>query len=93
MERGRVEYLLRAYLRTRLQKISKYAIHLGADEEAQSRLSDSEQVFAQGYLDLYSNHMNAAVWDAADCSTLPEPVKDMSKIPTLGPRPRPPPHT
>ncbi|KAL1530747.1 hypothetical protein AB1Y20_001646 [Prymnesium parvum] len=88
MERERVEYLLRVYLRTRLQKITKYAIHIGTSVEVQSRLSESERSFAQQYLELYKEHMDASIWNSADCEMLPAKLKDLSKMATLAVQPK-----
>ena len=35
------------------RQIAKYAIFIGSDPEVQSRLSESELAYAQGYLELY----------------------------------------
>jgi len=88
MERERVEYLVRAYLRNRLQKVAKFALSLSQDVDARSRLSEHEQEFLTGYGNLYKGHVDASIWQSADCSTLPEQVKELKLVPTLAVKPK-----
>lgn len=44
---NRVKYMMRTYLRTRLQKIEKYVMHILDSEEMRDCLSEKEYQFAQ----------------------------------------------
>ena len=55
----RVQYLLRSYLRTRLKKIQRFAIHILSNEEVTQRLSEQEYNFATRFVDLIERHMKA----------------------------------
>ena len=79
----RVLYLLRSYLRTRILKIQKHALFLAKDEEAQSRLSESETTFAAKYAALYQRQLDREAWAVADTSRLPDPLKQISQISNL----------
>uniref|UniRef100_A0A8R7PXV5 GINS subunit domain-containing protein n=1 Tax=Triticum urartu TaxID=4572 RepID=A0A8R7PXV5_TRIUA len=50
MDLDRTLFLLRSYLRLRLQKIEKYMAHIANSEDLLSRLSQQEQRFAKRYL-------------------------------------------
>eukprot|EP00049_Salpingoeca_infusionum_P014731 m.279103 g.279103 ORF g.279103 m.279103 type:complete len:275 (+) comp15739_c4_seq9:202-1026(+) len=56
MEIERLRFLLASYLRTRLWKIEKYALHIRLDAEAQLRLSDKEREYALRYANLVEDH-------------------------------------
>ncbi|CAI7910958.1 unnamed protein product, partial [Closterium sp. NIES-53] len=43
MDVDRTKYLLRAYLRCRIQKIDRFFLHFAGEESYHSRLSDGEQ--------------------------------------------------
>ncbi|KAK9084376.1 hypothetical protein Scep_030847 [Stephania cephalantha] len=60
MDLDRMQFLLRSYLRIRLQKIVKYAIHI-SKSEAWSRLSEQEQKFAKRCMDDMEKHLNQSV--------------------------------
>lgn len=79
----RVLYLLRSYLRTRILKIQKQALHLAKDEEAQSRLSEAEATFAAKYAALYQRQVDREAWAMADTSRLPDALKQISQISNL----------
>ncbi|PSC76212.1 DNA replication complex GINS SLD5 [Micractinium conductrix] len=59
-ELSRVRYLLRAYLRTRLQKIERHVMHILDNADIAARLSDKESTFARDYFVLFGSHMKAA---------------------------------
>eukprot|EP00037_Helgoeca_nana_P013738 m.126823 g.126823 ORF g.126823 m.126823 type:complete len:218 (-) comp22202_c0_seq2:2568-3221(-) len=61
MEIARIKFLIRSYLRTRLQKIEKYAMFILGDASLLSRLSEHELQYAQEYSENLSKHMTAAV--------------------------------
>ncbi|KAI7837340.1 hypothetical protein COHA_008855 [Chlorella ohadii] len=89
-ELARVRYLLRAYLRTRLQKIERHVMHVLDNADMAARLSDKESQFARDYFVLFGSHMKAAA-----ANHLPEafsslvrqaaahPQKDMVPAPDL----------
>ncbi|KAK6930298.1 GINS subunit, domain A [Dillenia turbinata] len=60
MDLDRVLFLLRSYLRIRLQKIEKYVIHI-SKTELWNRLSDQEQKFAKRCTDDLEKHLNQSV--------------------------------
>ncbi|GJP33016.1 hypothetical protein CLOM_g17589 [Closterium sp. NIES-68] len=61
MDVDRTKYLLRAYLRCRLQKIDRFFLHLASDSDYYSRLSDGEQRYCDRQVDLVQAHMEKAV--------------------------------
>jgi GINS complex subunit 4 len=64
LELDRVQYVLRSYLRTRLQKIEKYVMHVleqEADSSSLSRLSPEELIFAKEYADSLDSHLQSLV--------------------------------
>ncbi|KAI3867894.1 hypothetical protein MKX03_021301 [Papaver bracteatum] len=60
MDLDRTEFLLRSYLRTRLQKIEKYMIHI-SETELWNRLSKPEQEFAERCKENMGNHLKQSV--------------------------------
>jgi GINS complex subunit 4 len=64
MELERVRHILRGYLRARLAKIEKYAIHLLLSPETLALLSAEELDFANGFADLTERHFRAAFLDS-----------------------------
>lgn len=50
MELERIRFLITSYLRTRLMKIEKFAIHLLSQEGGENKLTDSEREYAQNYV-------------------------------------------
>eukprot|EP00752_Nemacystus_decipiens_P009707 g8669.t1 len=58
MELDRLRYSLSKYLRTRLRKVERDALHVlaTADGEMQGRLSDREREHAKGYVDMLEDH-------------------------------------
>ncbi|XP_042516644.1 DNA replication complex GINS protein SLD5-like [Macadamia integrifolia] len=60
MDLDRALFLLRSYLRTRLQKIEKYFIHI-SKSELWNRLSEQEQKFAKKCTDYMEKHLQKSV--------------------------------
>lgn len=58
MEIDRFRYMVSSYLRTRLHKIEKFALHILKDENLTQRLSVKERNFAQQFVVLYESHVN-----------------------------------
>ncbi|MCL7041005.1 hypothetical protein MKW94_009858 [Papaver nudicaule] len=73
MDLDRTEFLLRSYLRTRLQKIEKYMIHI-SKTELWNRLSKAEQNFATSCKENMENHLKQSV-----LSRLPYGYQDFCK--------------
>ena len=88
MEVERVMFLLRGYLRVRLGKVTKLALHLAKDEDAKACLSEQEAVFAGGYAKLYQEHIDREMWGAADTEALPEQLKTITQVEKLAAAPR-----
>lgn len=55
-ELERVKFLLRSYLRTRLSKIDKYALHCLRNPEIMTRLSSLERQYAEKHQGLLERH-------------------------------------
>lgn len=64
MELDRVQYMLTAYLRTRIQKIEKHVIYILTNQDMVSRLSDNERDFASKYLDIIERLFNFSFLDS-----------------------------
>lgn len=60
MDLSRVQYLLRAYHRTRLRKIEKHALHY-CDGEPMELMSDKEREWALNYVLMWGRHMTQSV--------------------------------
>ncbi|XP_020596513.1 DNA replication complex GINS protein SLD5 isoform X1 [Phalaenopsis equestris] len=60
MDLDRALFLLRSYLRIRLQKIEKYMIHI-SKTNLWNRLSEQEQRFAKRCIDIMENHLEQTV--------------------------------
>ncbi|ETL91524.1 hypothetical protein L917_09920 [Phytophthora nicotianae] len=58
MEIDRLRYMVSSYLRTRLRKIEKFAIHILQDEVLTQRLSVKERNFAHQFVMLFESHVN-----------------------------------
>ncbi|KAF1773065.1 hypothetical protein JG687_00005487 [Phytophthora cactorum] len=58
MEIDRLRYMVSSYLRTRLHKIEKFAIHILSDAVLTQRLSVKERNFAQQFVMLFESHVN-----------------------------------
>ncbi|EGG13950.1 myosin IB [Cavenderia fasciculata] len=58
MEKERIKYIVRSYLRTRLQKIERYNEYLLMREETRKRMSEFEIIYCTKYNDLVKNHFN-----------------------------------
>ncbi|MCL7028199.1 hypothetical protein MKW94_018421 [Papaver nudicaule] len=69
----RTEFLLRSYLRTRIQKIQKYVIHI-SKTDLWNRLSETEQNFATRCKENMENHLKQSV-----LSRLPYGYQDFCK--------------
>ncbi|PIA18614.1 GINS complex, Sld5 component [Coemansia reversa NRRL 1564] len=63
MDVDRVKYLVRSYLRTRLAKIEKYALHYTREPRYRDRLSQSELDYAKGFVALEEKHMRRSFLD------------------------------
>lgn len=61
MDVNRLMFLLRAYLRIRLSKIEKFALHIMRTVDLWDRLSPQEQEYAQKFVDVLSKHMHDSV--------------------------------
>ncbi|KAL4185624.1 hypothetical protein AMTRI_Chr10g231580 [Amborella trichopoda] len=73
MDLDRTLYLLRSYLRIRLQKIEKYTIHI-SKTDLWARLSSQEQAFAQRCIIIMKEHLEQSV-----LGKLPDGYKDVLK--------------
>ncbi|CAH2044680.1 unnamed protein product [Thlaspi arvense] len=74
MDLDRTQFLLRSYLRVRLLKIEKFMFHNLKSEEAESRLSEQEKVFAKSCADDLAKHFEKCV-----LSKLPENYQSVLK--------------
>ncbi|XP_059435213.1 DNA replication complex GINS protein SLD5 [Corylus avellana] len=74
MDLDRTQYLLRSYLRTRLQKIGKYMFHISNNPEVQNRLSEQEKGFAKRCTEDMERHLEESV-----LSKLPDNYRDILK--------------
>ncbi|OAY56148.1 DNA replication complex GINS protein SLD5 [Manihot esculenta] len=61
MDLDRTQFLLRSYLRVRLQKIEEYLFHILKTDEHLNRLSKPEQMFARRCTDDLGNHLDETV--------------------------------
>eukprot|EP00249_Psilotum_nudum_P011420 c23163_g1_i1 orf=240-929(+) len=61
MDVDRTMFLLRAYLRVRLLKIEKFAMHILRTQELWERLSEQEQDYAQRFTDTLQKHLEQSV--------------------------------
>uniref|UniRef100_A0A453G6V7 GINS subunit domain-containing protein n=1 Tax=Aegilops tauschii subsp. strangulata TaxID=200361 RepID=A0A453G6V7_AEGTS len=61
MDLDRTLFLLRSYLRLRLQKIEKYMFHIANSEDLLSRLSQQEQRFAKSCKEIMEKHLEQSV--------------------------------
>lgn len=62
MDLDRTLFLLRSYLRIRLQKIEKYMIHI-SKTDLWDRLSEQEQRFAKKCMDIMERHLKQSALD------------------------------
>eukprot|EP01098_Paradermamoeba_levis_P014006 TRINITY_DN6562_c0_g1_i1.p1 TRINITY_DN6562_c0_g1~~TRINITY_DN6562_c0_g1_i1.p1 ORF type:complete len:206 (-),score=34.87 TRINITY_DN6562_c0_g1_i1:288-905(-) len=74
LELERAKYIIKAYLRARLEKIEQNVIHILNTKEERDRLSDSELQFAQAYHKQFTGYMT----DAA-LSQMPEPARSLTE--------------
>ncbi|KAJ1965043.1 GINS complex subunit [Dipsacomyces acuminosporus] len=63
MDVDRIKYLVRSYLRTRLNKIEKFARHYIEAAMYQERMSQSELDYAKGFVELEDKHMRRSFLD------------------------------
>lgn len=61
MDLDRAQFLLRSYLRVRLQKLEKFMFYIWKNESLRSRLSDPEKMFVQRCIDDMENHLEETV--------------------------------
>ncbi|KAK9182169.1 hypothetical protein WN944_025312 [Citrus x changshan-huyou] len=61
MDLDRAQFLLRSYLRVRLQKLEKYMFYIWKNESLWSRLSDPEKMFVQRCIDDMEKHLQEIV--------------------------------
>lgn len=61
MDLDRTMFMLRSYLRTRLQKIEKYVFHIKKTAEQWNKLSKQEQKFAMRYAGVIKHHLEQSV--------------------------------
>ncbi|KAJ1627166.1 hypothetical protein T492DRAFT_1027141 [Pavlovales sp. CCMP2436] len=61
LELERMHWLVRAYLRTRMTKISTHAIAILGSDEQWPRLSEAELRYAKGYVKLIAQHATETV--------------------------------
>lgn len=89
MELSRIKYIICNYLRTRLNKIEKYCIHI-IDEERQrttsntnNYLTESELKYAQDYLLNMENHLKNIALDKMPGNMQTFDTKKMAVVPNL----------
>ncbi|CAN4128038.1 unnamed protein product [Withania somnifera] len=61
MDLDRTLFLLRSYLRTRLQKVENYAFHIQKNTDSWNRLSKQEQKFAERCISDMEQHLDRSV--------------------------------
>lgn len=61
MDLDRAQFLLRSYLRVRLQKLEKYVFYIWKNESLWNRLSDPEKMFVQRCIDDMEKHLEETV--------------------------------
>ncbi|WFD34010.1 GINS complex subunit [Malassezia cuniculi] len=71
MERGK--WIVRSYLRVRLHKIERYAMHIAGSTAAQERLSAPELGYVRRYSQMSADHFNSTV-----LQHLPEEMRGLS---------------
>ncbi|KAL7220836.1 hypothetical protein ACSBR2_013682 [Camellia fascicularis] len=74
MDLDRTQFLLRSYIRIRLQKIEKYMAHIHKTTELWNRLSKQEQKYAQRCIEDLKEHFEKSV-----LSKLPDRYKSSLK--------------
>ena len=79
----RVAFMLRSFLRTRIQKIQKQSLHLARDAEAKSHLSSNELEFAGKYAGLFQQQIDREAWAVGETDRLPETLKQITNISQL----------
>eukprot|EP00889_Picochlorum_renovo_P003280 jgi/Picre1/30310/NNA_005674.t1 len=82
VELTRLRYMMRSYLRVRLFKIEKYAMHCVGESHVNARLSSLESAYVQEYVNLTLQHLRSHV-----TSKLPEAFSAVSKQATAHPHP------
>jgi len=61
MDVDRVTFLLKSYVRQRIFKIEKFAMHLKDDEHMRSRLTEDELRYWARYISLWEEHVHSEV--------------------------------
>ncbi|KAF7313322.1 DNA replication complex GINS protein SLD5 [Mycena chlorophos] len=74
----RVKFIVRSYVRTRLYKIEKYARHIIANEEVQTRITAAERDYASRHAHLLDRHFHSSV-----LQSLPESQTGLDDIPNF----------
>ncbi|KAL6609550.1 hypothetical protein ACP70R_039519 [Stipagrostis hirtigluma subsp. patula] len=90
MDLDRTLFLLRSYLRLRLQKIEKYMMHISRSDDLLSRLSQQEQRFAKSCTEIMEKHLEQSVlsklpygYDSVTRQSLSSTEDDMVPEPQL----------
>lgn len=90
MDLDRTLFLLRSYLRLRLQKIEKYTIHISKSDDLSNRLSQQEQRFAKSCTEIMEKHLEQSVlsklpygYDSVTRQSLSSTEDDMVPEPKL----------
>ena len=87
MEIERINYVLRGYLKCRLRKIERMCLHIESDADTRARLTEPEETFLRGYVELYQQHVDREVWDGIDGAgqedAVPDSVRSVLKCPSL----------
>lgn len=90
MDLDRTLFLLRSYLRLRLQKIEKYTMHISRSEDLLSRLSQQERRFAKSCAEIMEKHLEQSVlsklpygYDSVSRQSLSSTEDDMVPEPQL----------
>ncbi|KAL4859359.1 DNA replication complex GINS protein SLD5 [Chlorella vulgaris] len=89
-ELSRIRYLLRAYLRVRLQKCERHVMHILDNADIAARLSEREAQYARDFFVLFGSHMKAAAanhmpeaFSSLVRQAAAHPAKDMVPAPDL----------
>eukprot|EP00033_Pygsuia_biforma_P002714 GCRY01002998.1.p1 GENE.GCRY01002998.1~~GCRY01002998.1.p1 ORF type:complete len:204 (+),score=23.25 GCRY01002998.1:107-718(+) len=84
LEIDRIKFLLRSYLRARLDKITKYSLYVTKNDSTFDRLSPAEKTFVTKYVEAYSKHFNTSFLShiPASLRTLDTDTEQMKMVPT-----------
>lgn len=91
MELERLNFVLRQYLKARVEKIQRFALHLEAqlaaaaqdDDSMQGLLTEPEEKFLRGYLQLYQQHVDAVWAMDGESQQLPERIRSIQTTQSL----------